>query len=116
MSIIVLTRRLTPPEYREVVIWLQTTRNCWHAFRTKPSVFVAPGLNPPLTYFIPPVPVLTLTLAPLLRFAQVERVALARGLSTDQVRSLITQNTEDRFLGIFGEPGINVLKRELSLG
>lgn len=47
--------------------------------------------------------------------AQVERVALARGLSADQLRSLIAQNTEGRFLGIFGEPGINVLTLNLAL-
>ncbi len=47
--------------------------------------------------------------------AQLNRVAQARSLSPDQVRSLIDQNTDGRFLGIFGEPGVNVLKLNLDL-
>jgi K+-transporting ATPase ATPase C chain len=40
---------------------------------------------------------------------QRERVALARDLSTDQIDTLIAKHTQGRFLGIFGEPGVNVL-------
>jgi K+-transporting ATPase ATPase C chain len=47
--------------------------------------------------------------------AQVERVAQARGLSVDEVRSLIVQHTEEPFLRIFGEPGVNVLTLNLAL-
>ena len=47
--------------------------------------------------------------------AQIQRVARARLLSPDQVKTLITQNTDGRFLGIFGEPGVNVLKLNLAL-
>ncbi|MBW4639488.1 MAG: K(+)-transporting ATPase subunit C [Gloeocapsa sp. UFS-A4-WI-NPMV-4B04] len=47
--------------------------------------------------------------------AQVEKVARARTLSPDQIRSLIAENTDDRFLGIFGEPGVNVFKLNLAL-
>jgi K+-transporting ATPase ATPase C chain len=47
--------------------------------------------------------------------AQVERVAKARGLSPDELKTLIAQNTDGRFLGIFGEPGVNVLKLNLAL-
>lgn len=47
--------------------------------------------------------------------AQIERVSRARSLSPDQVRTLINQNTEGRFLGIFGEPGVNALKLNLAL-
>jgi potassium-transporting ATPase KdpC subunit len=46
---------------------------------------------------------------------QVLRVAHARGLSEDQVRQLIAENTRSRTAGIFGEPGVNVLLLNLAL-
>ena len=46
---------------------------------------------------------------------QVARVAYARGLSEDQVRQLIADNTRPRSAGIFGEPGVNVLLLNLAL-
>lgn len=50
-------------------------------------------------------------------FAQLNRVASARGLSTEQIAPLIAEHTDGRFLGIFGEPGVNVLNlnRELDV-
>jgi K+-transporting ATPase ATPase C chain len=46
---------------------------------------------------------------------QAARVAHARGLSEDQVRQLIAENTRSRSVGIFGEPGVNVLLLNLAL-
>jgi potassium-transporting ATPase KdpC subunit len=46
---------------------------------------------------------------------QIARVAKARGVQPNQLETLISQNTDGRFLGIFGEPGVNVLKLNLSL-
>ncbi len=46
---------------------------------------------------------------------QIQRVVQARGLDTNQVELLVTKNTEGRFLSIFGEPGVNVLKLNLAL-
>lgn len=46
---------------------------------------------------------------------QVHRIAQARGISEDEVRSAIEANTTGRALGIFGEPGVNVLKVNLTL-
>ncbi|MEA5498750.1 K(+)-transporting ATPase subunit C [Limnoraphis robusta Tam1] len=46
---------------------------------------------------------------------QVARVAQARSISTEEIQELIVQNTDKRFLGIFGEPGVNVLKLNLAL-
>jgi potassium-transporting ATPase KdpC subunit len=46
---------------------------------------------------------------------QIARVAKARGVQVNQLESLIVQNTDGRFLGIFGEPGVNVLKLNLAL-
>ena len=48
-------------------------------------------------------------------YSQVKRVAQNRSLSLDMVQALITKYTEGRFLGIFGEPGVNVLKLNLAL-
>ena len=47
--------------------------------------------------------------------AQVERVARARALQAQDIGTLISKNTDGRFLGIFGEPGVNVLKVNLAL-
>jgi potassium-transporting ATPase KdpC subunit len=47
--------------------------------------------------------------------AQIQRINTARKLQPDRVELLVSQNTEDRFLGIFGEPGVNVLKLNLAL-
>lgn len=47
--------------------------------------------------------------------AQLDRVARTRGVQPNQLELLINQNTEGRFLGIFGEPGVNVLKLNLAL-
>jgi K+-transporting ATPase ATPase C chain len=48
-------------------------------------------------------------------FWQAERVARANGLSLERVQSLIRARTEGRFLGIFGEPRVNVLLLNLDL-
>ncbi|MCC5645777.1 K(+)-transporting ATPase subunit C [Nostoc sp. CHAB 5824] len=46
---------------------------------------------------------------------QITRVAKARRVQPKQLETLIAQNTDGRFLGIFGEPGVNVLKLNLAL-
>jgi K+-transporting ATPase ATPase C chain len=46
---------------------------------------------------------------------QITRVAKARGLSAEKVRELVQQYIDAPDLGLFGEPGVNVLRLNLSL-
>jgi K+-transporting ATPase ATPase C chain len=46
---------------------------------------------------------------------QAARVAEVRGLSFERVQELIEDATDGRFIGFFGEPGVNVLDLNLAL-
>jgi len=46
---------------------------------------------------------------------QVPRIAKARNLPEDRVRTLVNDNTEGRLFGLLGEPRVNVLQLNLAL-
>ncbi len=46
---------------------------------------------------------------------QSRRVAAVRHMALATVRKLIEENTDGRFIGFFGEPGVNVLKLNIAL-
>ena len=48
-------------------------------------------------------------------YLQAARVASARNTTVDMVRKLIDDNIQTRFLGVFGDPAVNVLKLNLAL-
>jgi K+-transporting ATPase ATPase C chain len=46
---------------------------------------------------------------------QAHRIAAVRGMPLDRVLDLIDEHTDGRFIGLFGEPGVNVLQLNLSI-
>lgn len=46
---------------------------------------------------------------------QARRVAATRGIALARIRRLIDEHTDGRFLGVFGEPGVNVPALNLAL-
>lgn len=54
-------------------------------------------------------------ISPKAAYAQVQRVAKARGLAADKVMALVNANVEGPLLGLFGPGKVNVLKLNIAL-
>jgi K+-transporting ATPase ATPase C chain len=54
-------------------------------------------------------------ISPANALAQVTRIAKARGVSADQLQTLIAQHTDGRTFGFLGEPAVNVLELNLAM-
>jgi K+-transporting ATPase ATPase C chain len=54
-------------------------------------------------------------ISPVAADLQVARVAQARGIAPERIRELVRETTEDRLVGVLGEPRVNVLRLNLRL-
>ena len=90
--------------------------------RSRPSSRLEGPYNPGLTAGDIPVDAVTTSgsgidphITPAYAQLQAPRVAANRGLTLERVLQLVDDSTDDRFVGFWGEPGVNVLELNLAL-
>jgi potassium-transporting ATPase KdpC subunit len=86
--------------------------------RIKDAVEAEPGIKPadiPIDFVTTSASGLDPEISPAAAEIQIARVAQARGIGEEEVRMLVGNNTRARLLGLFGEPGVNVLMLNLAL-
>jgi K+-transporting ATPase ATPase C chain len=54
-------------------------------------------------------------ISPAAAYYQLKRIAKIRGVSEDSLRAMVARHTAGRFLGLLGEPAVNVLELNLEL-
>lgn len=54
-------------------------------------------------------------ISPLAAYYQIDRIAEVRQMSTEMLEKLVDANIQHRFLGVIGEPRVNVLQLNLAL-
>lgn len=74
-----------------------------------------PGVPVPIDFVTTSASGLDPDITPATALFQIPRVAEARNMPQDKLRKLVEEMTTGRFLGILGEPRVNVLKLNLAL-
>ena len=97
------------PTSEEQAALVQERIDWWHAFDPENTADIPADLVTASGSGVDP------NVSPEAAEYQIARIAKARGISQDEVRGIIDRCTTGRFLGIFGEPAVNVLKVNLAL-
>ena len=77
--------------------------------------YLPPGMSVPSEMVMASGSGLDPHISPKAAYAQVQRVAEARGMSSDKVMAIVNANVEEPLLGLFGTEKVNILKLNVAL-